>query len=29
MMNAKLKRVAAAIKSAGLDALILPPGPNL
>ena len=28
-MNAKLKRVAAAVKSAGLDALILLPGPNL
>jgi len=28
-MNAKLKRVAAAVKGAGLDALILLPGPNL
>ncbi len=28
-MKAKLKRVAAAVKSAGLDALILLPGPNL
>ena len=29
MMNAKLKRVAAAIKSSGIDSLVLLPGPNL